>query len=93
MSIAWYFHGRQNAASTAHAPVSVLVADFQNNTSDSLFDDTLEPMVNVALEGASSTPTTEARRAGLLGSFPARPTNSMQVRPDWWPSTKASLSS
>lgn len=37
----------------AHAPVSVLVGDFQNNTGDTLFDDTLEPMVNVALEGAS----------------------------------------
>jgi serine/threonine protein kinase/tetratricopeptide (TPR) repeat protein len=36
-----------------HAPVSVLVADFQNNTGDSLFTDTLEPMFNVALEGAS----------------------------------------
>jgi len=37
----------------AKAPISVLVADFENNTHDSLFDDTLEPMVNVALEGAS----------------------------------------
>ena len=37
----------------AHAPVSVLVADFANHTGDSIFDDTLEPMVNVALEGAS----------------------------------------
>lgn len=37
----------------AHAPVSVLVADFTNNTGDPIFDDTLEPMVNVALEGAS----------------------------------------
>jgi len=35
------------------APVSVLVADFQNKTADPLFDDTLEPMFNVALEGAS----------------------------------------
>lgn len=35
------------------APVSVLVADFLNKTSDPLFDDTLEPMFNVALEGAS----------------------------------------
>ena len=40
-------------APTSHAPISVLVADFQNNTSDSLFDGTLEPMFNVALEGAS----------------------------------------
>jgi len=33
--------------------VSVLVADFQNNTHERLFDDTFEPMLNVALEGAS----------------------------------------
>jgi tetratricopeptide (TPR) repeat protein/predicted Ser/Thr protein kinase len=50
---AWYFGRRQTATVVAHVPVSVLVADFQNNTSDTLFDDTLEPMVNVALEGAS----------------------------------------
>ncbi|MGC1903489.1 MAG: protein kinase [Candidatus Acidiferrum sp.] len=37
----------------AHAPVSVLVADFTNHTGDPVFDDTLEPMFNVALEGAS----------------------------------------
>src|SRR6201987_5948118 len=41
------------SGSSARAPISVLVADFQNNTHDSLFDDTLEPMLNVALEGAS----------------------------------------
>jgi tetratricopeptide (TPR) repeat protein/predicted Ser/Thr protein kinase len=40
-------------AVSASAPVSVLVADFQNNTSDTIFDGTLEPMFNVALEGAS----------------------------------------
>ena len=46
--------GRGGAQSAAeHAPMSVLVADFQNNTSDTLFDDTLEPMLNVAMEGAS----------------------------------------
>jgi tetratricopeptide (TPR) repeat protein/predicted Ser/Thr protein kinase len=36
-----------------HAPVSVLVADFTNRTGDPIFDGTLEPMFNVALEGAS----------------------------------------
>ena len=41
------------AAAVSSAPVSVLVADFQNNTSDPIFDGTLEPMFNVALEGAS----------------------------------------
>jgi eukaryotic-like serine/threonine-protein kinase len=52
VATAWYFNSRQNRTVTARAPVSVLVADFQNNTSDPLFDNTLEPMVNVALEGA-----------------------------------------
>jgi eukaryotic-like serine/threonine-protein kinase len=53
--IAWYLHSRpQSSAKTrSHAPISVLVSDFQNNTGDSLFDNTLEPMFNVALEGAS----------------------------------------
>jgi eukaryotic-like serine/threonine-protein kinase len=36
-----------------HQPVTVLVADFANHTGDPIFDDTLEPMFNVALEGAS----------------------------------------
>ena len=37
----------------AHAPVSVLVADFANTTGDSIFDETLEPPLGVALEDAS----------------------------------------
>ena len=36
-----------------HAPVSVLVADFTNNTGDPSFSESLEPMMNFALEGAS----------------------------------------
>ena len=52
--IALYLRMRPRAGKVlAHAPVSVLVADFQNDTGDSLFDNTLEPMFNVALEGAS----------------------------------------
>ena len=52
VAAAWYFNRTQNRTVTAHTPISVLVADFQNDTSDPLFDNTLEPMVNVALEGA-----------------------------------------
>jgi tetratricopeptide (TPR) repeat protein/predicted Ser/Thr protein kinase len=52
--VGWYVIARQQAAKVApHKPVSILVGDFQNNTGDSLFDGTLEPMFNVALEGAS----------------------------------------
>jgi serine/threonine protein kinase/tetratricopeptide (TPR) repeat protein len=63
LAIAGFFlHGRIFKSNTAgpvekplsgSAGVSVLVADFQNNTSDTIFDGTLEPMLNVALEGAS----------------------------------------
>src|SRR5579863_6721628 len=35
------------------SPIKVLVADFSNHTGDPIFDGTLEPMFNVALEGAS----------------------------------------
>lgn len=44
---------RPTAPEPPHAPLSVLVADFNNQTGDPIFDDTLEPMFNVALEGAS----------------------------------------
>ena len=36
----------------AHAPLTVLVADFDNKTNDPVFDGTLEPMLSIALEGA-----------------------------------------
>ena len=42
-----------NATPAANKSISVLVADFTNSTGDPIFEDTLEPMFNVALEGAS----------------------------------------
>jgi tetratricopeptide (TPR) repeat protein len=36
-----------------HAPVSVLIADFENTTGDTGFDHALEPTLRLALEGAS----------------------------------------
>ena len=36
----------------AHSSVTLLIADFDNKTGDSVFDGTLEPMLGVALEGA-----------------------------------------
>jgi tetratricopeptide (TPR) repeat protein len=52
--IAWFVIGRQRAAKpVAHGPVSVLVGDFANLTGDPVLDGTLEPMMGVALEGAS----------------------------------------
>jgi tetratricopeptide (TPR) repeat protein len=43
---------RAPVAAQAHAPVSVLVADFDNRTKDAVFDGTLEPAMTLALEGA-----------------------------------------
>jgi eukaryotic-like serine/threonine-protein kinase len=35
-----------------HAPMTLLIADFDNKTGDAVFDGTLEPMLGIALEGA-----------------------------------------
>jgi tetratricopeptide (TPR) repeat protein/predicted Ser/Thr protein kinase len=49
-----YFIARQRAAKAhAHGPVSVLIGDFENHTGDPVLDNTLEPMLGVAMEGAS----------------------------------------
>lgn len=54
VGVTWYASRRGRVGvTTQHAPVSVLVADFRNQTSDTLFDGTLEPAFNLALEGAS----------------------------------------
>ena len=50
----WLVISRQQAAKSAsHGPVSVLIGDFANHTGDPLLDNTLEPMMGLALEGAS----------------------------------------
>jgi tetratricopeptide (TPR) repeat protein len=50
----WFVVRRQLAAKSAqHVPITVLVGDFANHTGDPVLDNTLEPMLGVALEGAS----------------------------------------
>ncbi len=54
LTATWYLSRRgRSRVAVQHTPLSVLVADFQNNTSDTLFDGTLEPMIDIAMEGAS----------------------------------------
>ena len=48
----WILRARPKPVQAQKA-VSVLVADFTNHTGDPVFEDTLEPMFNTALEGAS----------------------------------------
>ena len=50
----WFVVRRQLAAKSGqHVPVTVLVGDFANHTGDPVLDNTLEPMLGTALEGAS----------------------------------------
>ena len=51
VGIMW--RGRFTRNPIANKAISVLVGDFTNHTGDPIFDDTLEPMFNIALEGAS----------------------------------------
>ncbi len=54
VGVGWFVARRQQAAKSAsHVPVSVLVGDFENHTGDPVLDNTLEPMLGLALEGAS----------------------------------------
>jgi tetratricopeptide (TPR) repeat protein len=39
-------------SSTQHSPLRILVSDFSNETSDPVFDETLEPAFSIAMEGA-----------------------------------------
>src|SRR5579859_2818919 len=52
----------------AHAPVSVLVADFTNSTGDPVFDETLEPPLSVALEDASFISSYNRNQAKKIGN-------------------------
>jgi len=61
----------------AHPPVSVLVADFTNHTGDPIFDGTLEPMFNFALEGASFVTAYNRGNARKLASQFPHPTDKL----------------
>jgi tetratricopeptide (TPR) repeat protein len=68
----WYWSlWPKSAPSTGHVPVSVLVADLQNRTSDLIFDRTLEPMLRLGLEGANFI--TAYDRSAIRGTLGVRP--------------------
>jgi eukaryotic-like serine/threonine-protein kinase len=59
---------RTVAQGSAHSPVTLLVADFKNETSDSVFDGTLEPSFNLALESASFINSFNRGQAHTIGA-------------------------
>jgi eukaryotic-like serine/threonine-protein kinase len=74
-----FFPGSSSKA--AHPPVSVLVADFTNHTGDPIFDDTLEPMFNVALEGASFVNAFNRGTAKKLAAQLPHPSDKLDEQP------------
>ncbi len=56
---------------TAHAPVTVMIADFTNHTGDAVFTGTLESTLKLALEGASFISAYDRTRLRDLGVPPA----------------------
>src|SRR5579859_7539728 len=73
-----FMNPRPNAV---HAPVSVLVADFTNHTGDPIFDGTLEPMFNLALEGASFVNAYNRGNARKLAQKLPNPTDKLDEQP------------
>jgi Flp pilus assembly protein TadD/predicted Ser/Thr protein kinase len=65
----------------AQQPVSVLVADFTNHTGDPIFDGTLEPMFNVALEGASFINAFSRGSARKLAAQLPHPSDKLDEQP------------
>ena len=52
---------RPSAPAPAHPPVTVLIADFENQANDPVFDGSLEQPLGVAMEGASFITTLSAQ--------------------------------
>jgi len=71
----------RSAPKAAHPPVSALVADFTNHTGDPIFDDTLEPMFNVALEGASFINAFNRGTARKLAAQLPHPSDKLDEQP------------
>ena len=66
---------------TARAAISILVADFTNHTGDKIFDGTLEPMFNAALEGASFINAYNRGSARRMAQKLPNPTDKLDEQP------------
>ncbi|MBS1214838.1 MAG: Serine/threonine-protein kinase PknB, partial [Proteobacteria bacterium] len=64
-----------------HPAMRVLVADFTNRTGEPAFNDTLEPMINVALEGASFISAFSRGTARNLARQQQPPSDRLDERP------------
>jgi tetratricopeptide (TPR) repeat protein/tRNA A-37 threonylcarbamoyl transferase component Bud32 len=70
LGLTWWF-AKGPPPEVQREPVSVVIADFQNTTGDASLDGTLEPVMQLALEGASFISAYD--RAGLRRVLSVRP--------------------
>jgi eukaryotic-like serine/threonine-protein kinase len=63
-----YTRFRSTSSSNQHAQLTLLVGDFANQTSDAVFDGTLEPTFNLALESASFINSFSRGQAHTVGA-------------------------
>ncbi len=70
IGLTWWA-ARGPAVAVEHEPVSVLISDFQNGTGDPAFDRTLEPVMQLALEGAGFISAYD--REGIRRTLGVRP--------------------
>jgi eukaryotic-like serine/threonine-protein kinase len=64
----FYTRSHLGSSSAQHPPVTLLVSDFKNETSDAVFDGTLEPTFNLALESASFINSFSRSQAHSVGA-------------------------
>ena len=57
-----------NKVTGPHAPVKILIADLKNETGDSLFDSSLEPLISIAMEDSSFINAYDRAQAHKLGA-------------------------
>ncbi len=79
----WLLRGRLFTKPTTalSKPITVLVADFTNHTGDPIFDSALEPMFNVALEGARFINAYNRGNARKLAEKLPNPTDKLDEQP------------
>ena len=70
LASAWWYTSRP-VTSVHHEPVSILIGDFENRTSDPTFDHTLEPLLRIVLESADFISAYD--RTQVARSLGARP--------------------
>ena len=77
IGLTWWA-ARPPAVPIQHEPVSLLIADFENHSGDAAFDRTVEPVLKLALEGASFVSAYD--RSGIRRSLGVVPPDVLNER-------------